>query len=376
MKQANQPSSQAYAAATNVGRVREHNEDSFLAQAPLFVVADGMGGHEAGEVASEIAVQTIAELAPTTPNEAALVNAVKEANAAIRLAAQEGIGKMGMGCTVTAAMIFGDKLMVAQVGDSRAYLLHDDHLQRITRDHSLVAELVEQGRITEEEALVHPKRSVITRALGSEPDVAVDLYVLQLEKEDRLLLCSDGLSGMAGDVLIERDLKRFKDVDECCEALIQDALDGGGMDNITAIVVDPFNLDESTVVSLNPRTTHSASKAPRKRWVAPVIATVIVIVVLLGAFFGFRAYAKSSYFVIAEEDGYVSIYQGLPGEVLGIKASWLEEKTTISVNDLAPSTANRLKNGISVDSLEEANALIDDYESTIALSKKTTKSSK
>ena len=166
---------QVYAARTDVGCVREHNEDSFIAATPLFVVADGMGGHEAGEVASEIAINTLLEKAPSSPDGEGLANAVRAANIAIISAAAQGVGRPGMGTTMTAAQIFDDQLVIAQVGDSRAYLLHEGTLQRVTRDHSLVADLVDQGRITEEEARVHPQRSVITRALGSDATVEPDI---------------------------------------------------------------------------------------------------------------------------------------------------------------------------------------------------------
>lgn len=358
---------QVYAAKTNVGCVRGHNEDSFIAQSPLFVVADGMGGHEAGEVASEIAIETISKQAPKIPDSEQLVNAVKDANRKILEAASNGIGKPGMGTTLTAAMIYDDQLTIAQVGDSRAYLLHDGKLQRLTRDHSLVADLVEQGRITEEEARIHPQRSVITRALGSEPHVEPDIYVLRLSEGDRLLLCSDGLSSMIYDSKIESVLKLYKDASECCDALINEALKAGGLDNVTVVVVDPFqNADGSTftqAISIGKFKAKRPAKTKRKLF--SLLWAAIFVVILAGSAFGFYSYAQNSYYVIAE-DGYVSIYKGLPGDVAGIKLSWLEEKTNIPVNKLAPTTASRLVEGIGVDSLEDAQNLIDSYQMDIA----------
>ena len=188
-----------FGSRTDVGCVREHNEDSLVVAPPLYVVCDGMGGHAAGEVASEIAVNVIADRAPATPDAAALGQAVEEANLAIIQAAREGVGRAGMGCTCTAAMLENERLIVAQVGDSRAYLLHGGTLQQITRDHSLMADFIEAGQITPEEARVHPQRSVITRALGSDPRTQPDLFEINVNTGDRLLICSDGLTSMLAD---------------------------------------------------------------------------------------------------------------------------------------------------------------------------------
>ena len=158
-----------WGARSDVGCVRSHNEDSYLVQSPLFCVCDGMGGHAAGEVASSIAVETIAKTAPHTADPALLGAAIEAANAAVIEAALNGLGKPGMGCTATAAYIEGNTIAIAHVGDSRAYLLHEGTLIRVTRDHSYVEELVDAGEITADEARVHPNRSVITRALGSDP---------------------------------------------------------------------------------------------------------------------------------------------------------------------------------------------------------------
>ena len=360
---------QVYAANSNVGCVRGHNEDSFIAQSPLFVVADGMGGHEAGEVASEIAVTTISKLAPKKPDRNAFVRAIEEANRQILDASARGIGKPGMGTTVTAALIFDDQLIIAQVGDSRAYLLHDGRLQRITRDHSLVADLVDQGSITEEEARVHPQRSVITRALGSEYHVEPDIYSLRVANGDRLLLCSDGLSSMIFDSKIESVLNGYEDTNDCCDALINEAMKAGGLDNITVIVVDPLKDAHGNAIRRNSKGKFdgaaSSTKARKKHRIFPVVWILAFVIILAGAGFGFYEYTQHSYYVIAE-DGYVNIYKGLPGSAAGIKFSWLEENTDIKVSKLAASTAGRLEEGISVDSLEEAQSLVNSYRMDIA----------
>lgn len=348
---------EVYAARTDVGCVREHNEDSFIAATPLFVVADGMGGHEAGEVASEIAITTMLEQAPKEPNGDKFVAAVKAANRAIITSAAAGVGRPGMGTTMTAAQIFGDQLFVAQVGDSRAYLLHDGSLQRITRDHSLMADLIEQGRITEEEARYHPQRSVITRALGSDPHTEPDLYILRVQEGDRLLLCSDGLSGMVEDKGLETILREQPNPQAACDALIEEALAAGGMDNVTAVVVDP--LKRAPRVELHPSKKKSA-----RSLVAPIVGILVFLALVAAACGGVYAYAKSSYYLI-EEDGYVSLYQGLPGSMAGLHVNWLVEKTDIPTSELSPSTASRLSGGQSVSSYEEAQATIESYRASI-----------
>ena len=351
----------AFAARTEVGNVREHNEDNLLATSPLFVVADGMGGHEAGEVASQIAVDVMAENAPDGPDSGALARAVCLANEAVMRGAADGTGRPGMGTTMTAALVCDDKLIVAQVGDSRAYLLHDGALQRITRDHSLVADLVAQGRITEEEARIHPQRSVITRALGSDPHMQPDTYRMRVERGDRLLLCSDGLSSMVDDAVIESILLTKSGAREACDALVDEALGAGGLDNVTAIVIDPLT-DDSGGASGG---SSGRRRRGRKRSWAPLLWALAFVAVVAAAIWGFWTYAHNSWYLI-DEDGVVVVCQGLPGEVAGVSFSWEVETTDIDTSLLAPTTASRLARGISVDSLEEAEALVEEYRATVS----------
>ena len=358
-----------YASRSDVGNVREHNEDSFIAQAPLFVVADGMGGHEAGEVASEIAIRTMADNVPPTPDAEALAYAVVMANEAVLRGAQDGTGRPGMGTTMTAALVYDDQLVIAQVGDSRAYLLHEGALQRITRDHSLVADLVEQGRLTEEEARVHPQRSVITRALGSDPHMQPDTYRMRVEPGDRLLLCSDGLSSMIDDASIEAILGFNPDPTAACDALVDEALAAGGLDNVTVIVVDLLGTEADASVPAEEAGAKKRKKRARKtgagRSFAPLIWALAFVAVVAAACGGFYYYAQNSYYLIAE-DGYVVLYQGLPGDFAGLSLSWELEATDIDTSLLAPTTASRLERGISVDSLEEAEAQLEEYRTTVA----------
>ncbi len=225
-----------FGSRTDVGCVRDHNEDSLVVAPPLFAVADGMGGHAAGEVASEIAVNVLAELAPKDLDGAALEHAVEEANHEIIRAARDGRGREGMGTTLTLLWAASKEVYIAQVGDSRAYLLRDGDFQQITQDHSLVQELVNQGVLTPELAAHHPMRNVITRAVGTDEGVEVDLFTKERKLGDIWLLCTDGLSGMVPDEDIARIL-RTKAPEAAADALLQTALDNGGRDNVTFVIL-------------------------------------------------------------------------------------------------------------------------------------------
>lgn len=351
-------SNASFGSRTDVGCVRDHNEDSLAVSPPLYVVCDGMGGHAAGEVASEIAINTIAQRAPQHPDADALGQAVEEANIAIIRAARRGLGRAGMGTTCTAAILEKNRLVIAQVGDSRAYLLHNGRLQQITRDHSLVADLIDRGEITPEEAKDHPQRSVITRALGSDPRTEPDLYELVVSEGDRLLLCSDGLSGMLEDYEIEDILRRYDNPQRCANQLVREAVEAGGHDNVTVIVVDA---SEAGAVK--------ESKVARK---TKVMAGVIVGVLAL--ILGFAAvavsYITNTSAFLTEENGRVAIYRGIPGEFMGISFSELEEVTEVRVEDLQPGLANRLSSGtVSAGSVEDAQELVHSYEVEISAQK-------
>jgi protein phosphatase len=343
---------------TDVGRVRDHNEDSLLVSAPLFAIADGMGGHAAGEVASELAIRTLEEAGIRGIDSEALYAAVIEANSVIIQGAADGLGRAGMGCTLTAAVLEEDHLLIAQVGDSRAYLLHEGKLRRVTRDHSYVEELISIGKLTEEEARFHPNRSVITRALGSDPNTKPDLYELQVHAGDRLLLCSDGLSAMIDSDTILDVLNASADPQRTADALIAAANDEGGYDNITVIVVN--------IAQVGSR----ALQRKKKRFVVGAIAFFIAVVVLVGGTVGgIYAYARNAAFLI-DEGGYVVLYRGLPGDALGIELKWLEQTTTIKVSSLSPTVASELKEGIQTDSLDDAKRLIKNYEDAQSKTKK------
>ena len=232
---------------THPGRKRRHNEDSYVHQPPLFAIADGMGGAKAGEVASGLAVQAL-ELRPDVSGdgESYVVDLIQEANRRVYDRAHEDAEASGMGTTMTVALVDAEhgRVVFGHVGDSRAYRIRHDQLEQLTDDHSLVGELIRSGKLTREEAEVHPQRSVITRALGTDPNVDVDTFAVETQPGDIFLLCSDGLSGMVSDqkiLQIVRDNRR--NLSEAAKALVAAANRGGGDDNITVVV---FEVDGDT----------------------------------------------------------------------------------------------------------------------------------
>jgi len=221
---------------TDTGRQRQANEDSYFARDPVFAVADGMGGAQAGEVASRIAAGAFERgLEKDAPPESQLERIAKDANREIHELAQRDSSRAGMGTTLTAAMVRGDEVSFGHVGDSRAYVLRDGELKRLTKDHSLVEELRRQGRLTEEQAEEHPQRSIITRALGPEPEVNVDTMTFPARDGDVFLLCSDGLTTMVGDEQIKRILSESRNLRSAVARLVEAANSSGGRDNITAV---------------------------------------------------------------------------------------------------------------------------------------------
>ncbi|HEY2665764.1 MAG TPA: Stp1/IreP family PP2C-type Ser/Thr phosphatase, partial [Actinomycetota bacterium] len=225
-----------YAAATDVGLVRSNNEDAFLTAPPLFAVADGMGGHRAGEVASAGAIRTLQKEAGHDTD--SLVAAVQSANRVVHAEAAANPDLSGMGTTITAMMTTQDSAQIVHVGDSRAYLLREGRLRRLTQDHTVVERLAREGKIPANEVDRHPQRSVLERALGVNPEVDVDVQLLDVRPGDRLLLCTDGLTSMLDDDEIREILLRESDPETAAQALIDAALAAGGKDNVTAVIVD------------------------------------------------------------------------------------------------------------------------------------------
>src|ERR671930_93408 len=235
---------------TDTGRQRDANEDSYFAQSPVFAVADGMGGAQAGEVASRLAAESFDAVQRGEESPEAYLRAIaKTANARIHRLAESDTSRSGMGTTLTAALVEGDEVGFAHVGDSRAYLFRDGELKLLTSDHSLVEELRRQGRLTDEQAEDHPQRSIITRALGPERDVEVDTMTYRARPGDVYLLCSDGLTTMIKEDRIAAIMAESKTLDHAVRRLVREANEAGGRDNITVIA---FRLDEAEVPARAP----------------------------------------------------------------------------------------------------------------------------
>ncbi|MFM9124532.1 MAG: Stp1/IreP family PP2C-type Ser/Thr phosphatase [Actinomycetota bacterium] len=315
-------------ACTDVGRLRQSNEDALVLADPVFAVADGMGGARAGEVASAMAVAALYGFAGGADG---LVAALEDVNDRIHAAAQADGSLAGMGTTATAALVTRDELVIAHVGDSRAYLLRDGHLRQVTDDHSLVAELIRRGALTPAEAERHPQRSVITRALGAEPDVEVDVVRLVPQAGDVLLLCSDGLTGMVGDGEIGRIVGEPGPLPERARELVQAANGAGGEDNVTVVLVRIGERGEEdtepersgpTIIPASAASLAGAGAAPprtaqargRRRGrgarVAAALAALGIAVAVVVA-----AGLQWAHFVGATDDGMVAVYQGLPVEI-------------------------------------------------------------
>ena len=341
----------SWGARSDVGLVRGHNEDSFLLRTPLFMVSDGMGGHAAGEVASSIAVETVGEQAPGTADDVLLGASVEAANMAVIEAAEQGIGKPGMGCTATAVLIEKNKMAVAHVGDSRAYVLRQGTLVRVTHDHSYVEELVDSGQITADEARTHPSRSIITRALGSDPDMYADHFSLEVNTGDRIILCSDGLSSMISDSEIESVAVSSATPQQAADNLVSAALTAGGADNVTVIVVDVLN--DGVADEIRRRLIRRAA-----------MITSAVAGVLIAAFLVTAAFVRSEWY-LAENGGTVAIYRGIKGDILGIPLNELVGTSAVKVSDLPSSVQDQLEQGIRVNGEEAALETIDSYHRQI-----------
>lgn len=384
--------------ATSVGRVRDHNEDNYLAGRTVFAVADGMGGHAAGEVASEAALGPLRLIDGNSfrdPQAAtdALAQAVSQANDVVLDQAAENPELRGMGTTLTTVMVRGSRMHLAHVGDSRAYLLRQGMLDLLTEDHTLVAQLVKEGRLTEEQAATHPQRSVITRAIGVEAGVQVDTMhdPLELQAGDQVLLCSDGLTGPVSESLIAEILASEPDGDTACRRLIDAANAGGGPDNITCVLLrvegdeavvaagpvtratsdddataelgDPSALDAARLAELaggDPDADEMPAQVRQgrgRRVGAIVVGVLLIAAVLVG---GALLLLNRSYFVGLDDEGTVGIYRGLQGEVFGISLATLVEQQDLTIDDLPERLHSGLENGLAFPNLTEAEMHVDE----------------
>ena len=381
-----------FAAATDVGRMRKNNEDSYLSSKPVAAVADGMGGHSAGEVASAIAIEELTALRDRGPweNETAatddLKQAILRANRRIREMAAGDRRLNGMGTTLVALLEDGDMVHVANVGDSRGYLLRQGELSQVTVDHSLVQELVDDGRLSPEDAERHPQRSVITRALGIDPEVEFDLFTYKLQVGDRLLLCSDGLSDVVEPAQIRKVLLRVRSAQRAARELVTVANEQGGPDNITVIVVDAVDdamadLEEAggdttgdlagSATGALPlvgdpeldgdrragggraaRAAEDRSLAMHRRLQRALVAGIVVVAVAALLVAG-RSFLFSRYFVGFDGDN-VAVFQGVPGDVAGIRFSRLVERSPVTRDQVPAGYAARLEDGVQADDLADA----------------------
>lgn len=400
-----------YAARSDVGLVRSNNQDSAYAGPHLLVVADGMGGHAGGDVASSVAV---AALAPLDDEAHGPDDALEQLNRALHTAQDELLARVdedpelaGLGTTVTALLRAGSKLAMAHIGDSRAYLLRDGEMTQVTTDHTFVQYLVNTGKITAEEAQHHPQRSVVMRVLGDfDMEIVPDLSVREARAGDRWLLCSDGLSGVVSADTIAETLGEVDDVEACAERLVQLALRGGGPDNVTVIVADVVDLDtlpdgaapdtSATIVGSAATSRHHPSTATdgpaaraatltktattpeqataaaaqdsdtqdsdtrqrrRRRRVLTIAAVLVALVAVgIGGVVAYR-WTQSQYYV-AVADGDVAIYRGIPQTVGPLVLSEVVERTALTADNLPGYVRTRLEQTIPATSLADARSRV------------------
>ena len=420
-----------YAVRSDVGLLREGNEDSAYAGPHLLAIADGMGGHAAGEVASSVAIYALKGLdrddMPVDGLLDALARAVAAANNELHERSVEDPSVEGMGTTLTALLWSGGTIAICHIGDSRAYLLRDGDFQQITRDHTLVQSLVDDGRLTQAQAATHPQRSLVMRALQSGTEAEPDLSILPAQAGDRYMLCSDGLSDVVSEATLRETLTRYADRDKAVTELIELAIRGGGPDNITCIVADV--VDEVTeptgqasvivgaasngdgrprmrtnspaaraqlVTQAGPTVRRSAkhsartdvtyvgipkgdlepeeqeeddgpaeARARRRRW--PIVTTILVILVIVIVGGGFAAwrYTQSQYYV--GTDGHqVIIYRGINQKVAFINLSSVYTKTGILLSQVPPTDKAQVEATTPASSLADARKTVSSIRQAVA----------
>ena len=403
-------------AATDIGQVREGNEDSYLVVEPLYAVADGMGGHRGGEVASSLALETVQGMFER--REGSLAEQVAEANRAVFDRSQSDRKVSGMGTTLTAAQVDGNRVHLVHVGDSRAYLLRGGELTQITEDHTLVHRMVMEGEISEEEAETHPHRSILTRALGVDQNIQVDEGDLEVAPGDRLLLCTDGLTGMVPEGQIREILLESRDPQEAVDKLVKVANRAGGIDNITALILDfandgsgpgatkgsairqptterpiapaaPSNRSDITMVGAPipeppPEVAPTSRPAPRMDRPATdrrpersrpgtrrvgrkvgIWTGVTLAIVALGVV-GLRLYLDTQWYV-GVSNGRVAVFRGVPAEVAGLELHSVVVETSIPARQAeALPIYRQLPDGITADDRAGAEAIVESIREDVA----------
>jgi PPM family protein phosphatase len=391
-----------YAAQSDRGLIRDLNQDSVYAGPRLLAVADGMGGMAAGDVASNIVIAAMAPLDEDVPGDAmvdALRHAVGTANQHLRDTVDANPQLEGMGTTLTAVLFSGSKFGMVHIGDSRAYLLRGGEFAQITKDDTYVQMLVDEGRVSPEEASSHPQRSLLTRALDGR-DIDPEYSVRQVLKGDRYLICSDGLSGVVSSDTIGQTMREIADPQACVERLVQLALRGGGPDNITVVIADATDADiveQSPIVggaasldrgnntvadSSTPAARASALQAPRAPQPQPesdnyeeprpkghpVRATLLVLVLLGvlggGLWLGYQ-YTQKQYYVGATEAGELAIFRGVPGQIAGLDLSSVNETSPNRLDDLTVVAQDRVKQGIHAEDRPDAQRMLAELTENI-----------
>ena len=390
----------SYVAYSDIGLIRKNNQDSGYASPHLLVVADGMGGAAAGDLASAVAIDTIRKVeSPTAGDDmlARLALAIEQANDKIAKLVEADLSLEGMGTTVTGGLFDGTNLGLAHIGDSRAYLFRHGHLERLTHDHTWVQSLVDDGKISETEAAMHPHRSLLLKVLNGQPTNDPDLAMVELLPGDRLMFCSDGVCGLIDDDAIEEAL-RLPDLNDAAERVIAEALHQGGIDNITVIVADvvesggsddvivlgaassqPIPADglprvesteqedpEETLVTnladLDPSLVddeerYSPQAPHRRRFRRPLIGLLILLVVALAGLGVAYGWTRTQYFVGAAQDK-VAIFQGLPDGLPGLSLSRVYEVQQLALHELPPFYQEQVKANIDVSSLDSARVTV------------------
>ncbi|MCX4387559.1 protein phosphatase 2C domain-containing protein [Micromonospora peucetia] len=382
-----------YAAHSDRGLIRDGNQDSVYAGPRLLAVADGMGGMAAGDVASNIVIGAMAPLDEDVPGDAlvdALRSAVGTANQQLRDTVDANPQLEGMGTTLTATLFSGSKLGMVHIGDSRAYLLRNGEFAQVTKDDTYVQMLVDEGRISAEEASSHPQRSLLTRALDGR-DIDPEYSVRQVLAGDRYLICSDGLSGVVSADTIGETMREYADPQQCVERLVQLALRGGGPDNITVIIADATDQDiveASPIVGgaaardrgmatsadvSTPAARASALSAPRppvpeepsagaddeserpkRRPVRAAAISLALLILVGGAVFGGWSYTQRQYYVGATEGGQVAVFRGIQGEIAGMDLSSVHSTSPADLDDLTLAAQEQVKQGIPAKSEPDA----------------------
>ncbi|GAA5176874.1 protein phosphatase 2C domain-containing protein [Rugosimonospora acidiphila] len=385
-----------YAARSDRGLIRDGNQDSVYAGPRLLAVADGMGGMAAGDVASNITIAAMAPLDEDVPGDAlvdALRSAVDTANQQLRDAVDANPALEGMGTTLTAMLFSGSKFGMVHVGDSRAYLLRDGEFVQVTKDDTYVQMLVDEGRISAEEASSHPQRSLLTRALDGR-DIDPEYSVRQAVPGDRYLLCSDGLTAVVSGETIAQSMREYTDPGQCVERLVQLALRGGGPDNVTVIIADVTDGDiveqrplvggaaardrgmVPSVEGSTPASRASALQAPRaaapeqpapeeeprpKRHPLRTSALLAVVLVVLGGLlWGGWTWSQAQYYVGATPDGMVAVFQGVPGQIAGVHLSKVHHSSATKIGDLTRVAQDKVKQGIPANNEQDAQRKLND----------------